>query len=85
MFAPWRRQTGAAGVLYLLLCLASSLSLVIMQRRKAAIHRLESQREASERRGAEGLALALRGADLALWDRNLRTGVSRGLSRQRRC
>lgn len=76
MFAPWRRQTGAAGVLYLLLCLASSLSLVAMQRRQAAIHRLESQREASERQGAERLALALRGADLALWDCNLRTGVA---------
>ena len=76
MFSPWRRQTAAGGVLYLLLCVASSISLLAMQRRQLAIARLELQREALKRQSAERLELALRGADLALWDSDLRTGVS---------
>ena len=73
MLAPWWRQTLATVLLYTLLCAASSAALVAMQRRQSTVLRLEQQREATARQSAERLELALRGADLALWDADLRS------------
>ena len=73
MFAPWWRQTLVSLVLYVLLSAAATLALFAMQRRQSAIQHLERQREAAEHQSAERLELALRGADLALWDSDLRS------------
>ena len=72
MLAPWWRQTLVSLLLYILLCMASSVALFAMQRRQSTVLRLEQEREATERQSAERLELALRGADLALWDADLR-------------
>ena len=76
MLAPWWRQTLASLLLYTLLCVASSVALIAMHLRQSTVLRLEQEREATERQSAERLQLALRGADLALWDADLRSGAS---------
>ena len=76
IFAPWWRQTYTVVVLYVLLVAATSIALFAMQRRQRAIEGLKAQREDGERRAAERLALALRGADLGLWDLDVRSGDS---------
>ncbi|MBK1712461.1 hybrid sensor histidine kinase/response regulator [Rubrivivax gelatinosus] len=63
----WKRQTFIATVLFVLLSAISAVGLALMHRRQRAAS--ESQREQSER-----LALALRGADLGLWDNDFVRG-----------
>jgi PAS domain S-box-containing protein len=76
MLAPWWRQTWAYAGLYVMIILATSGTLLAMQRRQRAIERLEDERAERERKSAERLELALRGADLGLWDLDLVTGAS---------
>ena len=68
MFAPWRRQTLGYVTLYALFVAATSIALLAMQRRQRAIENIGAEREERERQSAERLELALRGADLGLWD-----------------
>jgi PAS domain S-box-containing protein len=67
VFAPWRRQTLEYALLYTLLVVATSVALVVMQRRQRAADLLQRQ-------GALRLELALRGADLGLWDLDVPSG-----------
>ena len=76
MFAPWRRQTAVDAMLYALLVATASFALIAMQRRQRKVETLEAQREQLLVKSAERLELALRGADLALWDLDVRTGTS---------
>ncbi len=76
VFAPWWRQTAVYAALYALFVATTSFALVLMQRRQRALERAEAQHDALERRGAERLGLALRGADLGLWDLDVRTGTT---------
>ncbi len=74
MYAPWWRQTAIYTGLYALIAVMSTLALMAMQRRQRAIERMEAQREVLERESAERLELALRGADLGLWDLDVPSG-----------
>ena len=74
MFAPWWRQTLAYAALYALFAAMTVMALRAMQRRQHDIERLEAQREALEHQSADRLELALRGADLGLWDLDVRSG-----------
>ena len=76
MFAPWWRQTWIDAALYVLLVAATSVSLLAMQRRQRAIDQLQRQKEESEHKSAERLALALEGADLGLWDVHVPSGAT---------
>jgi PAS domain S-box-containing protein len=76
VFAPWWRQTWLEGGLYLLLVVASVLGLIAMRRRQSVVDRLRAERHQAERRSAGRLELALRGADLGLWDLEVPTGKS---------
>ena len=76
MYLPWRHESAADAGLYALLVLMTSAALLAMQRRQRALDALQLQRESHERKGLERLGLALRGADLGLWDLDLRTGDS---------
>jgi PAS domain S-box-containing protein len=76
IYAPWLRQTLGYAALYALFVAAASWALVAMQHRQRALDALESDREAQERKSARRLELALRGADLGLWDLDLPSGDS---------
>ena len=74
VFAPWRQQTLSNSGLFALSAVGTVLALALLQRRQRELQAL--QREAGVREHAEGerLALALRGADLALWDHDMQSG-----------
>ncbi len=74
MYAPWRQQTLGYAVLYLLFVLLASGALVMLQRRQQTVLAMQAEREAQERKSAQRLALALRGADLGLWDLDVPSG-----------
>jgi hypothetical protein len=76
MFSPWRRQSLAYAALYALFALSTSTALVAMQRRQSALERAQALAKELERKSAERLALALRGADLGLWDLDVPSGTS---------
>ncbi len=76
IFAPWWGHTAAYGAFFVLFAAASAMALVAMQRRQRAVEGMEIEREEAGRRAAERLELALRGADLALWDLDVRSGAS---------
>ena len=76
VFEPWFRNTTAHAVLYALFAVATALGLHTIQQRQRAIDRLEAQREAENQRTARRLELALRGADLGLWDLDIPSGTS---------
>ena len=76
VFAPWWRQTAIYAALYALFVATTSFALVLMQRRQRALERAEAQRDALERQSAERLGLALRGADLGLWDLDVHSGAT---------
>ncbi|MDE2368832.1 MAG: PAS domain S-box protein [Burkholderiales bacterium] len=66
--ADWWRQTGIAVALFALLAAAAAAALATLQRRQRAMQHVEASAAARERQGALRLELALRGADLGLWD-----------------
>ena len=65
---PWRRQVGIAAGAYLALLGGSWQALRLLQRRRREMQALDDERAAQQAAHAEQLALALHGADLALWD-----------------
>ena len=65
---PWRRQVSIAALAFLTLLGGSWLALGVLQRRRREMDALAAERAAQQAAHAEQLALALRGADLALWD-----------------
>lgn len=74
MHAPWQRQTALYAALYALLVTLAAASLWALQRRQRAIDAAAEAQQAQRRADAERLALALRGADLALWDLHVPSG-----------
>jgi len=74
--APWWRHATAYGLLYALLVAASLAALAMTQRRQRAIDRLEAEQALQQQRSARRLELALRGADLGLWDLDVRSNAA---------
>ena len=68
VFEAWRRQFGVLAAAYLVLLFSSWRILRLLQGRRHEMERLAAERAARQTAHAEQLALALRGADLALWD-----------------
>lgn len=64
IYLPWRRQAALTGGLFLLLCGASILGLLLDQRRRRALARTALAQDDERRDSAERLELALAGADL---------------------
>ena len=76
VFAAWRVQTASYAAALALFAVAMALGLLALQRRQRALEQLQQEREALQRLGAERLELALRGADLGLWDLDVKSGRS---------
>ena len=76
LLAPWRRQVLTHAVLYALLVLASVSAIAWMQRRQRQFDAAAAAQQAQHRDDAERLELALRGADLGLWDFDMASGRS---------
>jgi PAS domain S-box-containing protein len=74
MFAVWRSTTLLYAGLFVLLGVSLAGALAAMQRGQSATLRQAAEREALRRAGAERLELALRGADLGLWDLDVKSG-----------
>jgi PAS domain S-box-containing protein len=74
MYLPWRRQSLAYGMLYVLFVVAAGAGLYLIQRRQRVADALKAARERERREGAERLELALAGADLGLWDWHVPSG-----------
>ena len=68
LYQPWRRQATLTGGLFLLVCGASILGLLLDQRRRRTLARTAAAQDDERRDSAERLELALAGADLGLWD-----------------
>ncbi len=77
LWAPWRRQTAIYSALAVLGSASAWLALCAIQRRRDEVDRLARRTQARQAADAQRLALALRGADLGLWDAHLpsHTGV----------
>ena len=71
-FRPWRQQATEYGVFFTLLCAAAGFGLYRGQRGRKAFARLQASAARERQRSAEQLELALQGADLGLWDWDLR-------------
>jgi diguanylate cyclase (GGDEF)-like protein/PAS domain S-box-containing protein len=74
IYLPWRDKALRFGVFYALVVLASGLALHFSQRRRRVLDRLAVEVTKERQQGADRLELALRGADLGLWDLHLRAG-----------
>jgi PAS domain S-box-containing protein len=74
LFAPWRQLNWVLAVGYAALLLTATLALRTTQRREREVTRFAAARAALERQSAERLELALRGADLGLWDLDVASG-----------
>jgi len=68
IYLRWRDEALRFGLVYALVVLGSGLGLHFSQRRRLALDRLEAQAATARQQGAERVELALRGADLGLWD-----------------
>ena len=71
MYAPLWQQARAYGLLFLAVASASALGLWMLQRRRAQLAALRQSTRAERRQGDERVALALRGAELGLWEWDL--------------
>jgi PAS domain S-box-containing protein len=74
MHLSWRVQSIAYGTLFGLFALIAGIVLYLLQRRRRMADRLAAARETERRESAERLELALAGADLGLWDVDVRSG-----------
>ena len=68
LLAVWRNQTQLYAGVFVLLAATLAGVLAALQRSQRAALAQSAEREALRREGAERLELALRGADLGLWD-----------------
>ncbi len=73
MLAPWAQQTRLYGALYAVLLAGTLTALWLQRRRQRERQALALAQEARQRADAERLQRALQGADLGLWDLDLRT------------
>jgi PAS domain S-box-containing protein len=76
MLAPWREQTRDTVLLFALVAAVSCIGTALLHRRQRTLDAALLAHQARERQDAERLAVALNGAELGLWDLDLRTGVS---------
>ena len=74
MHLSWRAQSLAYLALYGLILAVACAGLFLMQRRRTMMQSLAAAQEKERLENAERLELALAGADLGLWDVNLRSG-----------
>jgi PAS domain S-box-containing protein len=74
LYASWRHQTLLYAGVYAAFAVLVAGAMGAMQRRQHELDRLAAEREALQRAGAERLELALRGADLGLWDLHVPSG-----------
>ena len=74
IFLPWRDKALRFGVFYAVIALGSSLALYFSQLRRKVLDRLATDAAKERQQGAERLELALRGADLGLWDLHVPSG-----------
>jgi diguanylate cyclase (GGDEF)-like protein/PAS domain S-box-containing protein len=72
IFRAWRKQAVEYTIFFLVLAAAATLALYRGQDRREAFARLEARAARERRHSAEQLELALQGADLGLWDWDLR-------------
>jgi diguanylate cyclase (GGDEF)-like protein/PAS domain S-box-containing protein len=72
LFAPWRQQAFAYATFLALLGAGAAFGLYRGQWRRKSYALLEASAERERRRNAEQLELALEGADLGLWDWDVR-------------
>ena len=75
IFGPWRARAWPLGVLLAMLVLGSGLLLRLFQHRRKAVYLIEDAVAKEHQTGAERVELALRGADLGLWDLHVPTGI----------
>ena len=74
VYLPWRYQALRFGLFYAVVLFGSGLGLHFSQRRRSVLDRLAADAVKERQQGAERLELALQGADLGLWDLQVRTG-----------
>ncbi|HSM22704.1 MAG TPA: PAS domain-containing protein, partial [Rubrivivax sp.] len=73
MMAPWAAQTRLFAALYAALVAGTGGALWLQRRRQRELQALAAEQEARQRADAERLQRALQGADLGLWELDLRT------------
>ncbi|PZP99937.1 MAG: hypothetical protein DI587_09025 [Variovorax paradoxus] len=74
MYAPIWQQAQTYGLLFAAVALASALGLGLLQRRRLQVAVLQQASRAARQDSEERVALALRGADLGLWEWSLDSG-----------
>lgn len=74
IYLPWRDKALRFGVFYAVVVLGSSLGLRFSQRRRKVLDRLAADAARERHQSAERIELALRGADLGLWDLHVPSG-----------
>ncbi len=74
IYLPWRDQLLRFGLFFAVVAIGSILGLQLVQRRRRTLARLAADAARAQQRGAERLELALRGADLGLWDLHVPSG-----------
>jgi len=74
VYLPWREKALRFGLFYAVVVLGSSLGLHFSQRRRKVLDGIAADVAKERQQGAERLELALRGADLGLWDLHVPSG-----------
>jgi diguanylate cyclase (GGDEF)-like protein/PAS domain S-box-containing protein len=74
IYLPWRDKALRFGASYAVVVLGSGLGLYFSQRRRKVLDQLAADAAKDRQQSAERLELALRGADLGLWDLHVPSG-----------
>ena len=74
IYSPWYDKVLRFGFFYVLVVLGSGLGLYFSQRRRKVLDRIAANAAKDRQQSAERLELALRGADLGLWDLHVPSG-----------